>query len=104
MKTKYEVVDEKIKEIETEMKKIGMWQKEPLPSEVYRFSEAFAMDTMTFSQWLQFVFIPRVKDIIQNKEAFPSGSSVGTQAIREFDSFQEASRLVTLLCEFDSLF
>ena len=35
---------------------------------------------------------------------FPSRSSVGTQAIREFDGHAEAGGLVCVWCEFDALF
>ena len=44
-------------QIEAEMRSIGFWQSEPLRREQLQFSKAFAMDTMAFSQWLQFVFL-----------------------------------------------
>jgi uncharacterized protein YqcC (DUF446 family) len=59
---------------------------------------------MTFAQWLQFVFIPSVRNILGTKGDFPAYSMVGTQAIREFDGDERASRLVQLLNEFDLLF
>lgn len=93
----------KIGEIEAEMKRIGMWQQAPLDPEKYEFHAAFGMDTMAYSQWLQFVFIPRVHEVIASNGPFPQQSSVGAQAIREFDGYDEASDLVTLLCEFDAL-
>jgi uncharacterized protein YqcC (DUF446 family) len=94
---------EKVREIETEMQQIGLWQGEPLKPEQYQFHAAFAMDTMSFGQWLQFVFIPKVKEAAQASQ-FPAKSQVGTQAVREFDTLPAASNLVTLLCEFDALF
>ena len=93
-----------ISEIEAEMKDIGYWAAEPLSPEAYKFQAAFAMDTMAFSQWLQFVFVPRVKQIVEDKEEFPTGSMVAVQATREFDGVDEADRLVELLSEFDALF
>lgn len=104
MSSKHIVVEKKLAAIEAEMRRIGMWQAEPLPEMAYAFQEAFAMDTMAFAQWLQFVFVPRVKSIVAARGEFPSGSSVGTQAIREFDGYDEASHLVSLLGEFDELF
>ena len=97
-------VAKSISEIEAEMKNLGYWVAEPLTPEAYNFNEAFAMDTMAFSQWLQFVFVPRVKQIIEEKGEFPSSSMVAVQAIREFDGEDEADRLVDLLSEFDALF
>lgn len=92
-----------IDQIEAEMRNIGMWQDQPLRPEQMEFEQAFAMDTMTFSQWLQFIFVPRVREAVTSGE-FPSGSSVATQAVREFDGYENADRLITLLSEFDALF
>jgi len=90
-------------EIESEMKSQGMWQDQPLRPEQLKFKQAFAMDTMTFTQWLQFVFLSRVREAVAANE-FPSGSSVGAQAVREFDGNSDAGTLITLLSEFDALF
>ena len=85
------------------MRSIGLWQDQPLRPEQMQFSQAFAMDTMTFSQWLQFIFLPRVREAVAS-ERFPSSSSVGAQAIREFDGDNNAGQLITLLSEFDGFF
>ncbi len=92
-----------VEKIEAEMQRIGYWQQEPLRPEQYEFRQAFAMDTMSYAQWLQFIFLPRVREAIAS-EQFPKSSSVGTQAIREFDGDTNAAGLVTLLCNFDALF
>jgi uncharacterized protein YqcC (DUF446 family) len=99
-----QLVGQRIAAIEAEMKSIGMWQTAPLPPAAMNFHKAFGADTMAYSQWLQFVFIPRVNQIIAGQGKFPSESNVGIQGIREFDGDDKAANLVTLLCEFDALF
>jgi uncharacterized protein YqcC (DUF446 family) len=84
------IIIAKLEQIEAEMKRIGLWQAEPLEPEKYDFRSAFAMDRMAFSQWLQFVFLPRVQEAAV-QERFPSESNV-------------AAQLITLLNEFDALF
>ncbi|WP_224242398.1 YqcC family protein [Hyalangium gracile] len=95
---------EKIAAIEAEMKAIGVWSPQPLPESAYRFQRAFAADTMSFTQWLQFVLIPRVRSIIERGEDFPQGSRIAPQAVREFEGYHRAARLTALLGEFDALF
>ena len=90
-------------QIEAELRRSGFWQNQALRPEQLSFQQAFAMDTMTFTQWLQFVFLPRVREAVASGE-FPNSSSVGAQAVREFDGEPDADRLVTLLSEFDALF
>ena len=96
-------VRKKIGEVEDEMKRLHMWQKEPLRPEQYKITKAFGMDSMTFDQWIQFILIPKVQEILDEDGAFPTNSMVGVQALREFDSYPEAGNLVRLLNEFDRL-
>lgn len=102
--TDYNAVESKLDSIEAELKRLGYWRDEPLPPESYTFSMAFAMDTMPFVHWLQFILIPRVRSIIAEQGSFPSSSMVGAQAVREFGGDYEASNLVSLLNDFDDLF
>lgn len=101
---RFDRIAESIAGIESEMKRIGYWSAELLTGQAYEFKAAFAMDTMAFSQWLQFLFIPRVRQILDERGSFPGESMVGVQAAREFDGDENADRLVRLLSKFDDFF
>jgi uncharacterized protein YqcC (DUF446 family) len=88
--------------IESELRAANAWRDEALPETAYDSEQAFFADTMTFYQWLQFVLLPRVRTIIEERGGFPAESSVGAYAIRELDGNDEAAGLITALCEFDS--
>jgi uncharacterized protein YqcC (DUF446 family) len=65
------------------------------------------MDKLALEQWLQFVFVPRVRDIIATKGKFPTQSQVSQQAYREWKmwgSGEEKDQLLERLREFDALF
>lgn len=94
-------VEERIVEIQRAMRELGLWQSGSLPPDAYEFELPFGVDKLTFAQWLQFVFVPRVKTVVAAKGDFPNSSSVGTQAVRELDGVEGGDRLVELLCEFD---
>jgi uncharacterized protein YqcC (DUF446 family) len=98
----YSEAGRRIEAIEAEMRRIGFWRDVPPPTEAFSFIQPFAMDTMPFTSWLQFIFIPRVREVITGKGTFPGSSQVGVKAVREFDGLDEVSELVTLLSEFDS--
>ncbi len=101
----YEIIARQADAIEAEMRRIGLWQDMPLKPEQYQFQRAFAGDTMAFPQWLQFIFLPRVRDIIAKHGQFPASSQVAAYAIREFDTYpQDTSRLHQLLYDFDRMF
>lgn len=98
----YKKAANRIDAIEAEMRRIGTWQNQRPCEESFQSRSAFFMDTMPFSTWLTFVFIPRVRDIIAERGEFPTNSQVGVQALREFDGCPEAGELVHLLSQFDS--
>ena len=64
----------------------------------------FGMNTLAPEQWLQFVLIPNVRRIIDERKPFPRSSSVGVWATRNFDGDPHAARLLELLRAFDALF
>lgn len=90
--------------LERELKRVGVWQAAPLPEAAYQFQRAFAGDTMAFEQWLQFIFLPRVRTILAERGAFPPDSQVGVYATREFDGRNEMNVVIGVLQWFDALF
>ena len=94
---------ELLDKIEAELKQAGYWQSTPLSEDKFNNMGAFGMNTMTFSQWLQFVFLPQARKAVSGEREFPSKSNVSAQAIREFDGDPGAETLVSLLCEFDAV-
>lgn len=115
------IVEEKINAIEAEMKRLDMWQSEPLSSDSYEIKEAFGKDKMSFTQWLQFIFIPKVRGLILSNGPWPINSEVSIYAAQQYLFFSASpidphqlmtngsvdhreSKLVALLSEFDKLF
>lgn len=88
--------------IESELRAMEAWRSDPLPDSAFESDRAFFADTMTFFQWLQFVLLPRVREVVGERDKFPRQSQVGAYAVRELDGYDDAADLVTLLCEFDA--
>lgn len=90
--------------IEAELKRIGWWQEDPPSEETALAGGAFGMKTVAFSQWLQVVFVKRLRQAAAGEVPIPSSSSVSTMATREFDGYPEdVSRLMEYLYEVDRL-
>ena len=90
--------------IERELRLLGWWQDEAPSAEALASSEPFCVDTLTFEQWLQWIFLPRMKVLLESGAALPSVS--GIQAMGEMVYRQQpgiARRLLELLGEFDRL-
>ena len=86
--------------IETEIKKLGLWK--PTESPGMTASGAFGADSLTFEEWLQFIFLPNLRQAALTN-ALPTQSSVGVAAVRNLDGLKGSEPLVDLLSRVDRL-
>ncbi|MDP3231662.1 MAG: YqcC family protein [Myxococcales bacterium] len=76
--------------VEAELRHLGRWAASRPHPEDFVDIGPFGMRTLTPEQWLQFVLIPRVHDVVNGKGEFPAESSVSTWAARNFDGDPDA--------------
>ena len=99
---RYRVAAKLADRIEKNLREIHAWRHSPLPEEAWEGRRAFYADTMTFFEWLQFVLVPRIREIVEQHGAFPSHSEVAAQAVRELDGVSSADELIHTLCSLDA--
>lgn len=58
-------------DIERQMQALSLWQLYPPEPESFSSQEPFFLDSMTPEQWLQWVFIPRMRALIENNYPLP---------------------------------
>ena len=83
--------------IEKELKVLKRWSGHNLPEEKFEDMGAFGSKTMAFEQWLQFVLLPRLHEIIETKSELPQNSMIATYATKAFDGDYETIQLQRLL-------
>lgn len=90
--------------IERELRVLGWWQEIPPSDEDLSSREPFCVDTLDFDQWLQWIFLPRMKTILEHDLALPNASGILEMAQMVYASrAQETRRLQELLAQFDRL-
>ena len=90
--------------IERELQVQGWWGEEAPSDEALASTVPFAVDTLSFEQWLQWIFLPRMKIIIELGHPLPSASGILIMAETVFVDRPEQSRVLRrLLAEFDQL-
>ncbi len=100
----YEKLGLLAKAIEAELKSIGVWSSaQSLPEEKIENMGAFGINTLSFVEWIQFVLLPILQDIIKEKRKLPADSAIGVHATREFDGAIEYARLRELLTHLDDM-
>ena len=90
--------------IERELRVQGWWQIEPPSEQALASQEPFCVDSLAFEQWLQWIFLPRMKHMLENGAALPSVSGIQPMAEQVYgERSAQAKELVRLLGEFDRL-
>ena len=90
--------------IERELHVLGCWSVESPAEEALASQEPFCVDTLDFDQWLQWIFLPRMKDIIEQDRPLPSVSGIRQMAEMVYvDRPGQAGELLQLLGAFDRL-
>lgn len=99
-----EQVADSLLRIEIELRQLGVWEAVPPPLEALQSTQPFCVDTLEFTQWLQFVFVERMKVIIENDHPFPAVSGVAPMAEEHFRGRPESGLvLIRELQEIDRL-
>jgi uncharacterized protein YqcC (DUF446 family) len=89
--------------IEVELKSIGAWSNTPLPEEKFENMGPFGINTMALVEWIQFVLLPIIQNIIKDKGNLPKESMISVHAAREFDGDDSYVHLCDLLMQLDNL-
>ncbi|MDX1635777.1 MAG: YqcC family protein [Marinobacter sp.] len=90
--------------IEAEMRRLQVWSSTPPSPQALRSTQPFCIDTLEFTEWLQFIFLPRMKDLVEQGESLPTVSGIAPMAEEHFNARPEnAERLIRELETIDRL-
>lgn len=104
MDSRFLEVAEQLLLIERELRVLGWWDEVAPSSQALASVEPFSVDTLDFSQWLQWIFLPRMKLILEQDLPLPSASGILVMAEMVYANKAEQSReLRRLLARFDEL-
>lgn len=67
-------------EIEAELRRLGWWSSESPCARSLASSEPFCVDTMAFEQWLQWIFLPRMRLLLEQAAELPQRSAITEMA------------------------
>jgi uncharacterized protein YqcC (DUF446 family) len=84
-------------DLEAALRQLNLWSDEPPSQEALSSEQPFAMDSLEFEEWLQFIFLPTIYDVLDSgscaiapmaeetvgKRALPTDPLIST--LRELD-------------------
>jgi len=90
--------------IERELRALGWWDTTPPSEQALSSQEPFCVDSLEFEQWLQWIFLPRMKVILERDLPLPNASGIVEMAEMVYSGRQnEARQLQKHLARFDQL-
>ena len=104
MDERFPEVAEHLLLIERELRALGWWSELPPSDQALASGEPFCVDTLEFEQWLQWIFLPRMKLILENDLPLPNASGILEMAEMVYaNRLRETQTLQRLLAQFDRL-
>lgn len=95
-------LEEKIKEIQDEMKKVGIWAR-TTPAWVIRYEQSKHISEKDFSEWLQFIYLPNKRNDLTAHKEINTETYIVPQAMKFFEADISKGKLLRLLIELDSI-
>lgn len=91
-------------DIESELRQLSLWESEPPDSAALASTQPFAIDTLTLPQWLQFVFLPTMYELMESGEELPAKCGIAPMAEEYFrGKAAGVTRLIGTLEQVDEL-
>ncbi len=86
-------------ELEVQLRLLQCWQSTRPSKQSLASVEPFAIDTLSFTQWLQFIFIEKMSLLLQLKLPLPTSMEIAPMASEYFKMKNVNSREVISLIE-----
>lgn len=94
--TKHQQVADLLGELTAALKAANLWQESRPTEQALQSQQPFALDTLDFHQWLQFIFIEKMLIIANNQLTMPSQLCL-TPIAQEAFSGQTSEKIVNIL-------
>ena len=95
---------ELLRALETELRAQGRWERQTPPAEALASTQPFAVDTLSFDQWLQWILLPRMSELLVLQLPLPANSAIAPMAEEVYESGDPgATRIIMIIADIDLL-
>lgn len=81
-------------DIEAELRRLYLWENEAPRPEDLASTQPFCIDTMTFPQWVQHIFLVRMGGLLDSQQALPERCGIEPMAAEYFKSRPESGEVL----------
>ncbi|NRP58255.1 MULTISPECIES: YqcC family protein [unclassified Marinobacterium] len=99
--SKAQAVTRSIEAIRDEMVRLSLWEASPPTQEALNSQQPFCIDTLKFTQWLQWILIPRLEALLKTNIPLPDSSAIHPYAEEALKSRKENTHLIAQIQQLD---
>ncbi|SPY33319.1 YqcC family protein [Pasteurella canis] len=92
-----------LQQLQIVMQELALWQVTPPEEHAFLSEQPFALDTMSPTEWLQWIFIPRMYALIETGEALPSKISITPYLEEALKEMEGLDKLLSPISEIEAL-
>ncbi len=90
--------------LESELRLQGRWDSLSPPEGALRSTEPFAVDTLEFDQWLQWILLPRLNDLLLRQQPLPTSCAIEPMAEECYGPDDPTTTsIVSMIAQIDAL-
>ncbi len=91
-----------VDDVERELRRLELWETQPPAPQALRSEQPFCFDTLTFTQWLQWIFIVRMRELLAGQAPLPASSDIHPLAEHIFaEQPYDSTQLLVLIKRID---
>ncbi|SET11910.1 YqcC family protein [Thorsellia anophelis] len=90
-------------DIENELRKLGLWMEVQPSKENLMSKEPFSIDKLSPSEWLQWIFIPKMQDLLANQIPIPKPFSISHYFEESYKDEKDKEELIKTLQVMDGM-
>lgn len=83
--------------LETELRTQGRWDAEPPAEKALRSTQPFAVDTLNFDQWLQWILLPRLHELLTRQLPLPGNCAIQPMAEEVYGQENPGTHRITMI-------
>lgn len=89
-------------EVEREMRALELWSETMPSAEALMSQQPFCVDTLEFHQWVQWLLLPRMEQIVVEQMPLPTSCDIAPMAEEAFKLLDvETDQLLQLIADLD---
>ena len=89
-----EALPEAMQAVEQALSELALHSATAPSPEAFASVQPFCVDTMTFPEWVQFVFLPKLEGMLDGGESMPSWCDVAPMAEEYFRNLEQDGHLL----------